>query len=287
MNPDVETAPAPDAGTTSPSSEGPLLVVPPDRIPDVSNIVIRDDTPVESIYAEKQYRLFTEPLYSSWPGPKPGVPFLALANVGLFFKYKEPPLVPDMMLSLKVRVTGDPRLKENNSYFVWEFGKPPDVVIELVSDRRGGENTSKFEQYASIGISYYVIFDPDKYLSEDVLRSFAREGNSFQPLRDNWFPGIGLGVTLWESSFEDHPATWWLRWCDADGNLIPTGNERAEKEHDRAEKERDRAEKERDRAEKERDRAEKEHERAEKERQRKERLEAQLRALGIEPEPEP
>ncbi|MCS6773640.1 MAG: hypothetical protein NZ693_05950, partial [Thermoflexales bacterium] len=61
----------------------------------------------------------------------------------------------------------------------------------------------------------------------------------------------------------------WLRWCDQEGKLLLTGQERAEAEHQRAEAERERAEAER--------------QRAEAERQRAERLEAKLRALGVDP----
>jgi hypothetical protein len=40
----------------------------------------------------------------------------------------------------------------------------------------------------------------------------------------------------------------WLRWCDADGNLLLTGAERAERETERAERETERAEREADRS---------------------------------------
>ncbi|MGE3538813.1 MAG: hypothetical protein AB7N91_15445 [Candidatus Tectimicrobiota bacterium] len=43
-----------------------------------------DDTPVDTIYAEKQQRLLTGSLYASWRGPGAGGSFIALANVGLF-----------------------------------------------------------------------------------------------------------------------------------------------------------------------------------------------------------
>jgi hypothetical protein len=86
-------------------------------------------------------------------------------------------------------------------------------------------------------------------------------------------PEVGLGLTLWEGSFEGKHETW-LRWCDQDGIVIPTGAERAEQEHQRAEREFDRAEREFDRAEREFDRAEREFDRAE-------RLAALLREHGI------
>jgi hypothetical protein len=44
---------------------------------------------------------------------------------------------------------------------------------------------------------------------------------------------VRLGLTLWEGLFEGHEAVW-LRWCDADGKLVPTGRERAESAEQRA-----------------------------------------------------
>jgi hypothetical protein len=36
--------------------------------PDTSHLITEDDTPVDKLFSEKQQRLLTEPLYSSWPG---------------------------------------------------------------------------------------------------------------------------------------------------------------------------------------------------------------------------
>src|SRR4051812_35269976 len=104
--------------------------------PNIDHLVLEDGKPVESIFAEKLYRLLTETLYSSWPGPGDGRPFLALANVGLFWDPNEEPLVPDVMLSVDVPAERDLMQKKNNSCLMWEMRKPPDVVIEIVSDRR-------------------------------------------------------------------------------------------------------------------------------------------------------
>lgn len=48
---------------------------------------------------------------------------MALANVGLFYVLRQPPLVPDMMLALDVPGVGpDLRQKPNRSYFIWVQG---------------------------------------------------------------------------------------------------------------------------------------------------------------------
>ena len=166
--------------------------------PDVEHLVTEDDTPVDNLFSEKQQRLLTEPLYASWPGPGQGRPFLAMANVGLFYAVEQPPFVPDMLLSLDVRCPAKLWPKSHRSYFMWEYGKPPDVVIEIVSNRRGGEDTEKLRGYAQIRVPYYAIFDPECMLSDEVLRVFELQRFTYRPLDDPVpLPGIGLGLRQW------------------------------------------------------------------------------------------
>jgi hypothetical protein len=46
------------------------------------------------------------------------------------------------------------------------------------------------------------------------------------------WPKVGLGLCLWRGTFEGHEDTW-LRWCDASGEIIPTGEERARQAEER------------------------------------------------------
>lgn len=229
------------------------------EVPDVSHLITEDDTPVDNIPSAKQQRLLVEPLYSSW---RPGRPFLADANVGLFSSIHQPAIVPDMFLSLDVEVAEDWWAKEHRSYFLWEFGKAPDVVVEIVSNTRGGEDDKKLRDYARMGIPYYVIYDPQRPIQDDVLIVYQLVAGEYIVKPDSRLEKVGLELRLWEGEFEARHDRW-LRWYDNEGNLIPTGAERAEQERERAERERRRAEQERERA---------------------ERLAAQLRALGVEPE---
>ncbi len=200
--------------------------LPSQEWPNIDDLVIEDGEPVESIYAEKQYRLLTEPLYVSWK-PAGGRTFVVFSNVGLFYS-KKPPLVPDVMLSLDYPVGRDLSRKENNSYFTWIVGKPPEVAIEFVSDRRGGEEDYKKDEYESIPVPYYVIYDPDNHLDGGILRVFALRGGVYRPAKTAWLPKVGLGLTLWDGVYEEWSERNWLRWCDRDGFLIPTGQERTE-----------------------------------------------------------
>jgi Uma2 family endonuclease len=201
--------------------------------PDVSHLITEDDTPVDNIFSEKQQRLLTSPLYDGWIGPGDERKFVAFANVGLFYATNRPAIVPDTLLSLDVEPPQEVWEKHHRSYFMWEFGKPPDVVIEVVSNKKGEELGQKKNLYARIGIAYYVVYDPQKQLSNEMLHIFHRESASYVPADETWLPDVGLSLTLWEGTYQDMNATW-LRWVDADGSLIPTAAELLEIERQRA-----------------------------------------------------
>lgn len=193
----------------------------------------------------KQQRLLVEPLYTSWG---PDRPFVADANVGIFSTPYRPAIVPDIFLSLDVAIAEDWYAKEHRSYFIWEFGKPPDVVVEIVSNTKGEEGGKKLREYARMRVWYYAIYDPQQLIQAEVLRVYELHLGEYALKPDAYLEEIGLGLTLWNGVFEAKEAQW-LRWRNADGVVLPTGAERASQEQQRAE-----------------------------------RLAAQLRALGIEPE---
>ena len=258
----------------------------PQDWPNIDHLVTEDDTPVDNIFSEKQQRLLVESLYTSWRGTDPKRQFLVLANVGLFCGINQPPLVPDVLLSLEVKLFKDIWTKAHRSYLLWEYGKPPEVVIEIVSNRQGHELDSKLHDYAKIGVAYYIVYDPEKQLGEKLLYLYERRHISYVEISGPRLPEIELGLTLWHGQYEDREDTW-LRWCDPQGNLILTGAERAEQEYQRAEQERQRAEQEHQRAEQEHQRAEQANQdkeqtllQLEQERQRVAQLLAQLQALG-------
>ena len=234
--------------------------------PDISHIITEDDEPVDNIFSEKQQRLLTESLNTSW---RPERPFLALANVGIFYGVNMPPIVPDMFLSMDVKAAKDIWKKKNRSYFIWQFGKPPEVVVEVVSNKKGGETDRKLRKYEQIRVAYYIIFDPQRLIQKQELRIYEYSSGGYIPKADRQLTKLDIGVTLWDGVFDEIP-TRWLRWCDHDGNLIPTGLESTTREKERADQEKERA-----------NQVEKRAHRSEK---KAELLAAKLRSLGIDPE---
>lgn len=234
-------------------------------IPDANQLVTEDDTPVDNFASEKQQRLLAGSLYSALSEQA----VLIAANVGIYHTASQPPIVPDVFVSFGVQVPEDWWEKQNRCYLVWNFGKPPEIAIEIVSNRIGNELTDKLKIYEHMRVSYYVVYDPNQQLGQSQLRLFELRGQHYEELQDTWLASLELGLTLWQGTFEDRQDTW-LRWYTRPPSsehlqeqaILLTGDERAILEQQRAEQE---------------------HARAEQEKQRAERLAELLRSQGLDP----
>ena len=225
-----------------------------------AHLITETDEPVDNLFCEKQMRLLTEPLWTSW---KPGRPFWVSANVGMYEALNAKAIVPDVLLSLDVQ-PADALAGGSKCYFFWDHGKPPEVVIEIVSNKNGSELGTKLERYAKLRIATYAVMDPDHHLSAQTLRVFDLIQTTYQPqaVAACHATPVGLSLRLWDGLYEDTDSTW-LRWADLTGNLIPTGKELAESEGQRASAEAQRASLEAHRA---------------------NRFAAKLRELGVDPD---
>jgi flagellar biosynthesis GTPase FlhF len=132
----------------------------------------------------------------------------------------------------------------------------------------------------------------------EVYELIANRYQQCSPNERGHYPIGSLGVELgiWQGQFVNQTLPW-LRWWDSAGQLLLSGDERAEQEKQRAdeemlraeqekqraEQEKQRAEQERQRAEQEKQRADEEMLRAEQEKQRREQLESFLRSQGFDP----
>ncbi|WP_016949233.1 Uma2 family endonuclease [Anabaena sp. PCC 7108] len=206
-------------------------------VPDANLLVTEDDTPVDNLASAKQQRLLVRSLYSSLQNQT----FLATANVGVYHTAGEPPIVPDVFISFDVQVPENWWEKQNRSYLVWKFGKVPEVVIEIVSNQEGEELEKKLRIYEKMRVIYYIVYDPCQQLGEEILRIYRLNGRYYMETQETWLEQVGLGVTLWSGEFEGKQDNW-LRWCYQDGNVLPTGDERAEMERLQKEEAQQRAE---------------------------------------------
>lgn len=254
-------------------SETARTLSPEHRRIDTSHLITEDDEPLDSTFHERQQVILTDTLYASWKGPGAPARFVSLRNVGVFGNIRGKGIVPDVLVALNVDLVP---CEESKSYFVWEYGKPPDLVIEIVSKEPGGEDDHKMESYAAIGVPYYVIYNPFEFRGERILKAYQRHGLGYlDVVQPQHLPELGLGLTIWQGCFQGCEASF-LRFLDAQGNLLLTGDEQAAQERQRADQQQQRADQQQRRADQQQQRAEQEQERAD-------RPAAKLRELGIDP----
>jgi Uma2 family endonuclease len=155
-------------------------------------------------------------------------------------------------------VLGVPK-KERRSWVVWEEGKAPDVVIELLSDTTTefDKTEKKYIYQDRLRVSEYFWFDP---FNPEDLAGFSLQKGIFQPIECNEnnqliSQALGLSLVRWFGEYKGIEATW-LRWADLDGELFLLPQEIAEQAHQKAEQEYQRAEQAYQRAEQEYQRAE-------------------------------
>ena len=181
---------------------------------------------------------------------------------------------------------------ERLSWVIWEEGKGPDIVIELLSESTAKvDKTDKKRIYQNqMQVPEYIWFDP---FNPEDWAGFALHQGTYRPLQLNAqgqmvSQVLGLTLVLWHGNYQNIEDVTWLRWATLEGELLPLFREKEARERQekrraqqRAEQEHQRAEQEHQRAEQEHQRAEQEQQRAEQEQQRAEQAESQLQQLVL------
>jgi Uma2 family endonuclease len=269
-----------------------IPVVPPGE----HELPCEDDENLETDRHRQQMVLLIQTLKSAWADRRD---FYVAGNMFVYFDIEQTRgryfRGPDVFV-----VLGAP-MRERRSWVAWaEGGKLPNVVIELLSDRtRKVDRGEKMEIYSRVWrTAEYYLYDPishelEGYRLDPIGGRYVRmvpDARGDLPCGE-----LGLALGLRPASYENTEGPW-LRFIGADGEPLPTSDERldreredlfqarqyAEAERERAEAERERAEAERERAEAERERADSALARAETERTRAEELEARVKELESE-----
>ncbi len=175
---------------------------------------------------------------------------LVASNVGICATVNGRTVVkaPDWFYVPRVIPLDPPRARR--SYTPHLEGKVPALVVEFLSDTDGGEYSSRpFYPYGKfcfyeriLQVPWYVIFGPEA----GTLEVRRLVGNSYQLQQADergryWITVLTLFLGLWQGTKADRTGHW-LRWWDAEGNLLLWGAERLELVHQRAEQEHQRAE---------------------------------------------
>ena len=143
------------------------------------------------------------------------------------------PAAPDVYVAFGVAN------RHRNSYVVWEEGKPPDFVLEVVSpSSRREDEEEKPRKYARMGVPEYFRYDPEGEL-EPALAGFALGAGGYAPLPEETLAGsvVGvrsekLGLCLCVKPSGPEPLDGSLFWYDpAAGVFLPTRHELADDNH--------------------------------------------------------
>jgi Uma2 family endonuclease len=278
-------------GISTPASDWPK------SLPDHTQLPESDGTFVKNFQEHPQSLLLTDSITPTLDSLHPDGQYCIGQDSGIYWRLTEPPQkgaeAPDWFYVPNVSPTLNNRLRR--SYVMWQEIVSPLIVLEFVSGNGDEERDAtpyegKFWVYEqALRVPFYGIYEESKarievyHLVDGCYQLMPANVRGHYPIES-----LGVELGIWQGQYQNATLPW-LRWWDASGNLLLTGAERAETEHQRAETEHQRAEQERQRAEQERQRAEQERQRAddaesllERERQRAEALAQRLRELGID-----
>jgi Uma2 family endonuclease len=260
--------------------------------PDHTQLPESDGTFVKNFQEHPQSILITESIKPVLQKRHPDGQYCIGQDSGIYWRMTDPPergaeapdwfYVPNVPPSLNGEI--------RRSYVLWQEFIAPLIVLEFVSGSGTEERdktpwTGKFWVYEQvIRPAFYGIYEVNK-ASIEIYHLIEGKYQLLPANERGHYPILALGIELgiWQGEYQNMELPW-LRLWDLAGNLLLSGEERAEQEYQRAELEMQRAELERQKAEQERQNAEREYQNAERERQKNDRLIAQLRSLGIEPE---
>ena len=123
-------------------------------------------------------------------------------NLLLYYEPGNPKksVAPDVFVVLGVEK------KLRRTYLLWEEGKGPDVVIELVSKSTYRHDLSgKKDLYAQVlGVKEYYLYDPDRLYLTPSLQGYRLVGESYRAIQPvaNRLPSFVLGLELGERDLE-------------------------------------------------------------------------------------
>ncbi|MEQ9237582.1 Uma2 family endonuclease [Coleofasciculus sp. E2-BRE-01] len=250
----------------------------PTTLPDHTQLPESDGTFVKNFQEHPQSILLTESIEPILQQLHPDERYCIGQDSGIYWRLTDPPErgaeAPDWFYVPNVPPTLEGQMRR--SYVLWQEIVSPLIVLEFVSGNGQDERDrtpyeGKFWVYEqAIHVPFYGIYEVAR--SSVEVYHLVEGRYHLLPANDRGhYPISPLGVELgiWQGRYKNAELPW-LRWWDSEGNLLLTGEERAEQERQRAEQERQRAEQ--------------EHQRANQAERENARLREQLKALGIEPE---
>ncbi|PSB41295.1 Uma2 family endonuclease [Chamaesiphon polymorphus] len=234
-------------------------------LPSAEELPCSDDTPVDSELQELIPGLLKSILLILWAQR---MDWLLGIDMAIYFDPELPPIVPDAFLSLGVERVYDEELRP--SYVLWDELIVPSIVLEVVSTTYRQEYTTKLNQYANLGVLYYVVYNSQRR-RKPKLEIYKLVDGTYQLQSGNplWMTEIGLGIGYERGNYSGVTRDW-LYWYDENNQRYLTPTELVTLEQQRTQLEIDKTRQ-----------AQAESRQA---RERVARLAAKLRDLGIDPD---
>lgn len=230
----------------------------PRYLPTADELPCSDDTPVDNELQELIPTLLKSILQILWADR---MDWFFGIDMGVYYHPEQPPIVPDGFLALGVERFYDEELRP--SYVLWEEQVVPSLVLEVVSVTPGREYTSKLDDYARMGVLYYVIYNSKRRRKPKLeIHKLVNGRYELQGTNPFWMPEIGLGIG-YERGEHCGLTRDWLYWYAEDNQRYPTPAEQIRQAQTQIVQERSQLA---------------------QERMRSNKLAAKLRLLGIDPD---
>jgi Uma2 family endonuclease len=211
---------------------------PPLPFPDHTQLPESDGTFVKNFQEHPQGILLTDTITPVLQKIHPDGQYCIGQDSGIYWKMTDPPEkgaeAPDWFYVPNVPPDLDGVVRR--SYVLWRESIPPLIAIEFVSGN-GSEERDRTPWRGKFWI-YETVIRPAFYAIYEVtlarVEVYHLQENSYQLVEANDrghypIPELGVELGIWQGLYQNWELPW-LRWWDSQGNLLPTGHEKAEQE---------------------------------------------------------
>ncbi|MBD2346591.1 Uma2 family endonuclease [Anabaena subtropica] len=206
------------------------------HLPDHTELPESDGTFVKNFQEHPQSILLTDSITSVLQQLHPDGQYSIGQDCGIYWRLTEPPEkgaeAPDWFYVPNV----PPMLngKFRRSYVLWQEYVAPLIVLEFVSGDGSEERdktplTGKFWVYEqAIRVPFYGIYEANKASLEVYhLVDGHYELLPANERRHYYIASMGVELGIWQGQYNNMTAPW-LRWWDAQGNLLLSNEERSQ-----------------------------------------------------------
>jgi Uma2 family endonuclease len=221
--------------TTDIQEDQDLRPYPETSLPDHTQLPESDGTFVKNWQEHPQSILLTDSIQPVLQKLYPDSQYFIGQDLGIYWRITEPPekgaeapdwfYVPNVPPSLNG--------KTRRSYVLWQEYISPLIVLEFVSGN-GAEERDKTPWKGKLWI-YEQVIKPAFYgiyeVNKASIEVYELIGGKYQLLAANErghysITPMGVELGLWQGEYQNAELPW-LRWWDLQGNLLLTGEERA------------------------------------------------------------